>query len=43
MDKETERLVKIVKKELRALKAKVDESENRAALRAYKKLTSSLD
>jgi hypothetical protein len=43
MDKETEQLVKKVKKELRALRAKVDELENYAALTAYEELTSTLD
>jgi len=43
MDKETERLVREVKRELRALKAKVDESENHAALTAYEEMTSTLD
>jgi ferritin len=43
MDKETEELVKKVKKELRALRAKVDELENHAALMAYEEMTSTLD
>ena len=43
MDRETEELVKKVKKELRALRAKVDELENCAALMAYEELTSALD
>ena len=43
MDRETEELVKKVKKELRALRTKVDELENHAALMAYEELTSTLD
>lgn len=43
MEKDTEELVKKVKKELRALRAKVDELENYAILKAYEELTSTLD
>jgi hypothetical protein len=43
MDKETEELVRKVKKELQALRAKVDKLENYAALKAYEELTSTLD
>jgi len=43
MNKETERLVNRVKRELRALKARVDESESRAALAAYEEVKSILD
>ncbi len=43
MDRETERLVKRVKRELRALKAEVDKSESHAAATAYEKMTSALD
>jgi len=43
MDKETERLAKNVKRELRALKAKVDKMKNRTALTAYEKMKSTLN
>lgn len=43
MDKETEQLVKKVKKELQMLRAKVAKSGNRAALKAYKELMSTMD
>jgi len=43
MDKETEELVRKVKKELRTLRAKVDELENYAAQKAYEEMTSTLD
>lgn len=43
MDKETEQLVKKVKKELRALRVQVDQLENYAALKAYKELKSAFD
>lgn len=43
MDKETERLVKKVKRELRALRAKVDELESHAALAAFEEMMSALD
>jgi hypothetical protein len=43
MDRETERLVKRVKRELRALKAQVENSENHAAMTAYEEMTSALD
>ncbi len=43
MDRETERLVKKVKKELRSLKAQVAKSENHAAMTAYEEMTSALD
>jgi hypothetical protein len=43
MDKETERLVKKVKKELRALKTKVDQLESYAAVKAYEDLKSTFD
>lgn len=43
MDKETEELVKRVKKELRVLRAKVDKLQNYTALMAYEELTSTLD
>jgi hypothetical protein len=43
LDRETEQLVKKVKKELRALRARVDELESYAASKAYEELTSALD
>lgn len=43
LDKETEQMVKKVRKELQALKAKVDQLENRALLMAYEELSSTLD
>lgn len=43
LEKETERLVNEVKKELRALKAKLAESEDPKLLKTYKKMLSTLD
>lgn len=43
MDRETERLVKKVQRELRALKAQVDKAESHAAATAYEEMTSALD
>jgi ribosomal protein L29 len=43
LDKETERLVNEVKRELRALRVMVAESENPKLLKTYKKLRSTID
>jgi hypothetical protein len=43
MDEETERLVKKVKRELKALRAKVDRLESQAALAAFEEMMSVLD
>jgi len=43
LNKETERLVNEVKKELRALRAKVEEREDPKLLKTYQRLRSTLD
>jgi len=43
LDKETEELVKRVKKELQALRARVDKLENLAVRKAYEEMESALD
>ena len=43
LDKETERLVNEVKKELRALRVRIAESEDPKLLKTYRKMRSSLD
>lgn len=43
MDKETERLVNDVRKELKALRAKLEKIENRTVLMAYEELSSTID
>jgi len=43
LDKETERLVSEVKKELRALRAKVEQREDPRLLKTYRKMQSTLD
>lgn len=43
LDKETERLVNEVKRELQALRAKIEQEENRRLLKTYQKMLSTLD
>jgi hypothetical protein len=43
LDKETERLVSEVKRELRALRVKVDQRDDPKLLKTYRKIRSSLD
>jgi len=43
LDKETERLVNEVKKELRALRARIDQTEDQKLLKSYQKMRSTLD
>jgi len=43
LDKETERLVNEVKRELQALRAKIEQEENRRLLKTYHKMLSTLD
>ena len=43
MDKETERLVNEVKKELQALRARIDRNEDPKLLKTYQKMRSTLD
>jgi hypothetical protein len=43
LDKETERLVNEVKRELRALRLKVDQRDDPKLLKTYRKIRSSLD
>jgi len=43
LDKETERLVNEVKKELRALRAKVEQREDPKLLKTYQKMRATLD
>jgi hypothetical protein len=43
LDKETERLVNDVRKELKALRAKLEKVENHALMMAYEELSSTVD
>ncbi len=43
LDKETERLVNEVKRELRALRVKIDQRDNPKLLKTYRKMRSTLD
>jgi hypothetical protein len=43
LDKETERLVNEVKRELRALRVKIDQRDNPKLLKTYQKMRSTLD
>jgi hypothetical protein len=43
LDKETERLVNEVKRELRALRAKIDQRDDPKLLKTYRKMRSTLD
>ena len=43
MDKETERLVNEVKRELRALRDRIEQSEDPKLLKTYQKMRSTLD
>ncbi len=43
LDKETERLVNEVKKELQALRARIDRQEDPKLLKTYRKMQATLD
>ncbi|HKZ93905.1 MAG TPA: hypothetical protein VJ249_04900 [Candidatus Bathyarchaeia archaeon] len=43
LDKETERLVNEVKKELQALRVRIDQREDPKLLKTYRKMQSTLD